>query len=550
MQEKTLHLFITGMMLLLTLLSIGVLAAPAQPELPQPLTEYTLHGEIVPIKEGKYAIQRVDFWEGLVVFVGTLTNPGASICLSRLDFKLRVGSETYAMSRRSSWIEEAYGVQSPGTGFYLQCIQRDETKLVVLPFALTVSEGATELWYENHRAPFSRPLAQLKARSAIPLPTPTPTYTPTPTVTHTPTPAPTPTSTFTPAPAAQVEVAAGDAGPLPVAPDVPSLSVTGTVRTAGLEFRLARLDFWDLLPDGSQPNHELFLVLVGTLTRIEDGSNSHCVGADDVELLAGDRRYTMAEKLRAANRHYQSAYPGFILSQCPSSSSPTEATFFIFDVAVEPGPFLLSFHDALLRLPAPLPELKAAADGALVVAQATATAPLATARPPATMEPTDGTPIPTARPPTATAPTGSPHIVPHPDLEGAEVAIVIHVRDGNTVDALIDNRQQRVRYILIDVPKEGDPLFAEATSANFKLVGWQRVYLLKDQRDTDEEGHLLRYVYLPDGVHVNAELVRQGYAWVEPSSPNESRLTELRTAEAEARAAERGIWSGPTTPSP
>jgi endonuclease YncB( thermonuclease family) len=61
--------------------------------------------------------------------------------------------------------------------------------------------------------------------------------------------------------------------------------------------------------------------------------------------------------------------------------------------------------------------------------------------------------------------------------------------------------------------------------------------------ETDRFNRLLRYVFLADGTHVNAELVRQGYAQVATFPPDVSREAEMRAAEAEARMAGRGLWA-------
>ena len=57
----------------------------------------------------------------------------------------------------------------------------------------------------------------------------------------------------------------------------------------------------------------------------------------------------------------------------------------------------------------------------------------------------------------------------------------------------------------------------------------------------DGYGRLLGRVYAA-GVDVNAEQVRLGYAWVFRRFVNEPRLLAL---EAEAKAAQRGLWRDP-----
>ena len=57
----------------------------------------------------------------------------------------------------------------------------------------------------------------------------------------------------------------------------------------------------------------------------------------------------------------------------------------------------------------------------------------------------------------------------------------------------------------------------------------------------DASGRLLRYVMLPSGEHVNATLIREGYATAIRTFPY-SRHAECLQLEAQARAARRGQW--------
>ena len=122
-------------------------------------------------------------------------------------------------------------------------------------------------------------------------------------------------------------------------------------------------------------------------------------------------------------------------------------------------------------------------------------------------------------------------------------AQVTHIVDGDTIDVTFGGATHRVRYILINTPETDQPFGAEATAANRALVGGKRVYLVKDVNETDRYDRLLRYVYLPDGTFVNAELVRQGFAQVATYPPDVTKEGEIRVAEAEARAARRGLWA-------
>lgn len=135
--------------------------------------------------------------------------------------------------------------------------------------------------------------------------------------------------------------------------------------------------------------------------------------------------------------------------------------------------------------------------------------------------------------------TGSP-------MEGRVVKIV----DGDTIHVLVDGRSEKVRYIGMDTPethKPGTPVqcYGRAASAyNARLVEGRRVRLVLDAERRDRYGRLLAYVYrLPDGLFVNAELVRRGYAQVLTIPPNVAHAAELLSLQRQARGAERGLWS-------
>jgi micrococcal nuclease len=122
--------------------------------------------------------------------------------------------------------------------------------------------------------------------------------------------------------------------------------------------------------------------------------------------------------------------------------------------------------------------------------------------------------------------------------------------DGDTIVVRVDGRTERVRYIGMDTPesvKPGTPVqcFAKAASAeNQQLVAGERVKLVSDAEARDRYGRLLAYVYRErDGLFVNAELVRRGYARVLTIPPNVAHAAEFRRLATTARRAGRGLWS-------
>jgi len=132
---------------------------------------------------------------------------------------------------------------------------------------------------------------------------------------------------------------------------------------------------------------------------------------------------------------------------------------------------------------------------------------------------------------------------------------VTRVIDGDTIEVDIAGTIYKVRYIGIDTPELDDkrPEFSalaqEATRYNRQLVERGTVRLEKDVSETDRYGRLLRYVYVGD-IFINAELVRQGLAWVKVYEPDTKYQDTLEKAEAEARQDKKGLWAPPTPPPP
>jgi micrococcal nuclease len=133
---------------------------------------------------------------------------------------------------------------------------------------------------------------------------------------------------------------------------------------------------------------------------------------------------------------------------------------------------------------------------------------------------------------------------------------VVEVVDGDTIKVEIEGDVCTVRYIGIDCPETRHPsepvgwMGPEATEANRQLVGGQVVYLERDVSETDQYGRLLRYVFLADGLFVNAELVRLGYAQTSTYPPDVRYADLFLEMQQEAREAARGLWGPTPTPMP
>lgn len=132
---------------------------------------------------------------------------------------------------------------------------------------------------------------------------------------------------------------------------------------------------------------------------------------------------------------------------------------------------------------------------------------------------------------------------------------VVDFADGDTVTVDMNGTDETIRFIGVDTPEVHDPrkavqCFGEAASTFTKqLIGRNRLRLEADPLNTnrDRYNRLLRYVYLPDGRLVNAEIIKQGYGFAYLGFPF-SKSEEFATLEKEAREGSRGLW-GKCSPS-
>jgi micrococcal nuclease len=129
-------------------------------------------------------------------------------------------------------------------------------------------------------------------------------------------------------------------------------------------------------------------------------------------------------------------------------------------------------------------------------------------------------------------------------------ATVVRVVDGDTIVArLADGRFERVRYIGMDTPEDVKPgvpvqcFSLRAAAANRALVAGRGVRLVPGAEPRDRYGRLLAYVYRrADGLFVNAELVRRGFARTLTIPPNTRYAGRFAALADAARRAGRGLW--------
>jgi len=126
---------------------------------------------------------------------------------------------------------------------------------------------------------------------------------------------------------------------------------------------------------------------------------------------------------------------------------------------------------------------------------------------------------------------------------------VVEFTDGDTITVNMDGTKEKVRFIGVDTPETHDPRKAvqcfglAAATFTKTIIGTNKVRLEADPQNTnrDRYSRLLRYVYLPDGRLVNAEIIKQGYGFAYTSFPFE-KLEEFKNYQTEAQAKKLGLW--------
>lgn len=132
-------------------------------------------------------------------------------------------------------------------------------------------------------------------------------------------------------------------------------------------------------------------------------------------------------------------------------------------------------------------------------------------------------------------------------LEG----LVVRVADGDTLDVLdAGHHTLRVRLLGIDAP-EGGQAYGKVARQVLKDRVIQRHVTVRVQ-DRDRYGRLVGKVLL-EGADLNLELVKEGMAWhyahyAKDQFPGDAAT--YATAQREARAAHRGLWSQPDPEAP
>lgn len=102
-------------------------------------------------------------------------------------------------------------------------------------------------------------------------------------------------------------------------------------------------------------------------------------------------------------------------------------------------------------------------------------------------------------------------LLPALSLADDLVGQVVGITDGDTLTLLVDREQHKIRLSEIDTPERRQPYRTKAKDALAALAFDKTARVVTV--DVDRYWRIVGRVYV-DGVDVNAELVRQGAAWV------------------------------------
>lgn len=115
----------------------------------------------------------------------------------------------------------------------------------------------------------------------------------------------------------------------------------------------------------------------------------------------------------------------------------------------------------------------------------------------------------------------------------------VRVLDGDSINILQHGREIRIRLAEINASEYGQPFWKKSKQALENYVAAQQVMV--EEFDRDQYGRIVGHVYV-DGIWVNGELVKQGYAYVYARYAVSKKLYQY---EANAEKNKLGIWRLP-----
>ncbi len=119
---------------------------------------------------------------------------------------------------------------------------------------------------------------------------------------------------------------------------------------------------------------------------------------------------------------------------------------------------------------------------------------------------------------------------------------VSKVLDGDTIEVILSGVTFLVGYIGVEAPNLESIYGEEAAKMNQSLVEGQEAWLFPDVSEWDENGRLMRYVFVGD-MFVNYEILRLGYGGTVEMPPDTACSPLFEETVRGARNNSQGLWA-------
>ncbi len=124
--------------------------------------------------------------------------------------------------------------------------------------------------------------------------------------------------------------------------------------------------------------------------------------------------------------------------------------------------------------------------------------------------------------------------------ESLYYAHVVKVIDGDSIVVDTGKEQITVRLWGVDTPEYRQPYSKAAKKETSALLQKKTVEL--EVKDWDDYGRMVALVRLDNGILVNEELVKSGYAWVHVYYCKEAICRKWKQYEKQAQQERLGLW--------
>lgn len=115
---------------------------------------------------------------------------------------------------------------------------------------------------------------------------------------------------------------------------------------------------------------------------------------------------------------------------------------------------------------------------------------------------------------------------------------VVGIKDGDTIEILVDGKQETVRLFGVDCPEKSQA-FGQAAKKFTSALCYGKYVSVDEQPERDQYERILGTVYLTDSTTLNQELLKAGYAWHYKHYNNNEQYNYLENL---ARSERVGLW--------